>query len=143
MKWDMSNPGSLLNRAHRYFAVPDRRKFFIYVGLLWILNAADVWQTLQLKRGGNLAGEANELVNYVLTEGPLYFLAFKGLAMFLVTLILIRGYFDRSGFIIGETHFNTHHVRTAIQFLLVIAILYYLLVVYTPLIILVAKHHFS
>ena len=105
---------------------------------MWILNVADVWQTLALKYGGNLASEANKFIDHFLARGPLYFVVFKGLAVFLVSLILIRGYFDRKGIKIGDSFFTTIQVRTAIQFLLVLAIFYYLIVVYLPLIIVVA-----
>ena len=128
-------PTSPAYRAYYYLAKPSRRKFFIYLGLLWILNAADVWQTMALKYGGNLASEANRFIDHFLVKGPLYFVIFKALAVFLVSLILIRGFFSRTGIKVGDSDFSPNQVRTAIQFLLIVAIVYYLFVVYLPLII--------
>jgi hypothetical protein len=134
----MLSPAKAMQRAHIFFATPSWRKFFIYLGLLWILNAADIWQTTALKHSGQLATEANQLIEHILMKGPVYFIGFKILAVILVTLVLIRGYFDINGFSIGDTHFSAEQVRTAIQFLLILAILYYLFVVYLPLMIVVA-----
>ena len=131
----MPSPSVMLQRAYCFLARPSPRNFFIYLGLLWILNAADIWQTMALKYSGNLASEANQLVNHVLAKGPLYFISFKVLAIILVSSILIRGYFHNQGIKVGETQFSPDQVRTAILFLLICAIIYYLIVVFFPLMI--------
>jgi hypothetical protein len=131
----MFAPTSPIYRAYCYLAKPDSRKFFVYLGLLWILNAADVWQTTALKYSGNLASEANRFIDHFLAKGPLYFVLFKALAIFLVSLILVRGYFSMTGIKVGDTDYTPTQVRTAIQFLLIVAIIYYLFVVYLPFII--------
>jgi len=122
-----------INRAHLFLCSPGWRKFFIYLGLLWILNIIDSWQTLSLKISGQLASEANQYINYLLNKGPVYFISFKMLAIILVTMILVRGYFDSKGIKLGDTFFTTNQVRTAIQFMLILANIYYLFVVYIPL----------
>jgi len=131
----MLKPAEGINRVHCYLSSPSRRKFYLYLGLLWILNAADVWQTMALKYSGQLASEANRLIDYLLSKGPLYFVVFKILAVFLISIVLIRGYSDEKGIRIGETLYTSCQVRTAIQLLLVLAIIYYLVVVYLPLLI--------
>jgi hypothetical protein len=134
----MFSPANAIRRAYYFLAEPNWRKFFIYLGVLWILNAADVWQTMALKYSGQLATEANRFIDHFLMKGPMYFVIFKGLAVFLVSLMLIRGYFDKNGIKVGEASFSANQVRTAIQFLLVLAIVYYLIVVYLPLLIVAA-----
>ena len=131
----MPSPSDMFHRAYCILARPSPQNFFIYLGLLWILNAADIWQTLALKYSGNLASEANQLVNHVLAKGPLYFISFKVLAIILVSSVLTRGYFHNKGIKVGETQFSPDQVRTTILFLLICAIVYYLIVVFLPLII--------
>ncbi len=137
----MFTPFSLVNRAYNFLATPSRRKFFIYLGLLWILNAADAWQTMALQKGGNLASEANRFIDYFLVKGPVYFVIFKLLAVFLISLMLIRGFFYSSGLKVGDTRFSPEQVRTAIQFLLVVAIIYYLFIVYLPFVIITLTYY--
>jgi hypothetical protein len=137
----MLKPVEGINRVHCFLSAPSRRKFYLYLGLLWILNAADVWQTIALKYSGQLASEANRLIDHLLSRGPLYFLVFKILAVFFITLVLIRGYFDEKGIRIGETLYTPCQVRTAIQFLLVLAIIYYLFVVYLPFLIVIVSFY--
>ena len=130
-------------RVHSFLSAPSRRNFFIYLGMLWILNAADIWQTSALKSSGDLASEANQFVSYLLMKGPLYFVTFKILAITLVTLVVVRGYFDDKGIRVGETFYNATQVRTAIQFMLVVANFYYLLVVFLPLILIVVDYRMA
>ncbi len=92
-----------------------------------------MWQTLALKRGGDLASEANDLVGHVLNKGPDFFVAFKTAAILLSSLILIRGFYDERGLKVGDISYSQIQVQTAIQFLLVVADIYYIVVVYIPL----------
>jgi len=131
----MPSPADMFHRAYCFLARPSLENFFIYLGLLWILNAADVWQTMALKYSGSLASEANQLVDYVLIKGPIYFISFKVLAIILVSSVLIRGYFHNQGIKLGETQFSPDQVRAAIIFLLICSIVYYLVVVFFPLIV--------
>lgn len=133
----MLSPTDAFRRTYCFLATPNLRKFFIYLGLLWILNAADAWQTMALKYGGHLAAEANLLMDHVLAKGPLYFISFKLLAVLLISLVLIRGYLHNNGLKVGNATFDPEQVKTAIMFLLVCAIVYYLAVVFLPLIIIV------
>ena len=134
----MSRLSRAFKRLYISLAIPSSRKFFIALGLLWILNAADVWQTLALKSSGHLASEANKFIEHVLSKGPIYFILFKILAVFFISLVIIRGFFDKRGIQVGETRYSHEQVRTSIQLLLMLGIIYYLFVVYLPFIIVFA-----
>ena len=53
--------GELLNR-------PFIGAFYLYLALLWLLNIADVIQTLMLSQGGHLKQEANFFMNVFLEK---------------------------------------------------------------------------
>jgi len=121
----MRNIGEIINR-------PLLGSFYIYLILIWLLNIADILQTLMLKQGGHLRREANIFINYFLAEDEWLFIYAKLSALLFITLMLLRGYYDRKGTTIGGTYYGPKDMRRAIIFLLGAGVAYYLVIVLLP-----------
>ena len=113
---------------------PSTGSFVILLVTLWALNLADMFQTLYLKSSGLLAEEANAFINFFLREGHVYFIGAKVLAMFLISLILVRGWNSKTGLIIFRDRYDLMSARKAINFLLSAGVIYYILIVIFPFI---------
>jgi len=113
---------------------PSTGSFVILLITLWALNLADIFQTLYLKDSGLLAEEANAFINFFLREGHIYFIGAKILAMVLISLMLIRGWNSKTGFIIFRERYDLMSARKAINFLLSAGVIYYVLIVIFPFI---------
>jgi len=114
--------------------------FYIYLALLWLLNIADIIQTLMLKAGGHLKQEANAFINYLLSYDWELFIIAKLGALLLVTVMLVRGYYDKRGTTIGGHYYSSDEMRMFIIALLGAGILYYLIIVLTPFVVLMTGH---
>jgi hypothetical protein len=111
---------------------PSTAAFIILLVTLWALNLADIFQTLYLKESGFLQQEANYFIDYFLKEGRLPFFGAKFFALLLISLILFRGWFDKSGLTFLGRHYDRDKARGSIQFLLSIGVLYYTAIVFFP-----------
>lgn len=130
----LKNIGEFLNR-------PLIGSFYVYLVLLWLLNIADILQTLMLKRGGNLRKEFNVFINYFLEEDEGLFIFAKLSALLFITLMLLRGYYDHKGTTIGGVYYSPNDMRKAITFLLGAGVAYYLFIVFTPFIVLLINSY--
>lgn len=108
--------------------------FYLYLALLWLLNIADVIQTLMLSQGGHLKLEANQFMNIFLQMDWRLFIIAKFVPMMLVSVMLIRGYTDNKGTKIGGIEYTHEDVRHAILLLLATGVVYYLIIVLIPFI---------
>jgi hypothetical protein len=129
----LKNTGELLSR-------PLFGSFFVYLTLIWLLNIADILQTLMLKRGGHLKREANIFINYFLVEDEVLFIVAKCAALLLITCMLLRGYYDKKGTTVGGVYYSPGDMRKAITFLLGAGVTYYLVIVLMPFIVLIIGH---
>jgi hypothetical protein len=114
--------------------VPTTGAFVILLLTLWSLNLADLFQTVFLKESGFLAQEANFFVDFFLREGRAAFFLSKVLALVLISSILIRGWFDKRGVLLGNYRYDRDKVRSSIHFLLVAGVIYYIVIVAFPFI---------
>jgi len=112
--------------------IPSTGTFIVLLIVLWVLNFADIFQTLYLKESGFLAKEANLFINFFLEKGHVEFLLAKILALVLITSILIRGWADRKGCVIGGYCWKPHILKRAIILLLNAGVIYYILIVAFP-----------
>ncbi|MCD6216431.1 hypothetical protein J7L05_01070 [bacterium] len=108
--------------------------FYLYLTLLWLLNIADVIQTLMLSHGGNLKHEVNLYMNVFLEKDWRFFIIAKVVPMLLVTVMVTRGYFDKRGTTVAGHEYSHEDVKKAIVFLLAAGVVYYLIVVLFPFI---------
>lgn len=108
--------------------------FYLYLSLLWLLNIADVIQTLMLSHGGNLKHEVNLFMNVFLEKDWRLFIIAKAVPMMLVTVMVTRGYFDKKGAVVAGHEYSHEDVRKAIVFLLAAGVVYYLIIVLFPFI---------
>ena len=106
--------------------------FYLYLALLWLLNIADVIQTLMLSQGGHLKLEANQIMNVFLQMDWRIFVLAKLLSMALVTVMLVRGYHDNKGTSIGGIKYSHQDVKRTIVLLLAAGVVYYLIIVLIP-----------
>ncbi len=106
--------------------------FYLYLSLLWLLNIADVVQTLMLSHGGNLKHEVNLFMNVFLEKDWRLFIIAKVVPMMLVTVMVTRGYFDKRGTTVAGHEYSHEDVKKAIVFLLAAGVVYYLIVVLFP-----------
>ena len=97
--------------------------FYLYLALLWLLNIADVIQTLMLSQGGHLKLEANQIMNVFLEMDWRVFIIAKFVPMMLISVMLIRGYTDNKGTSIGGIKYTHQDVKRAILLLLASACL--------------------
>jgi hypothetical protein len=118
------------------------RSFYIYIGLLWVLNVADMFQTLMLKAGGHLKEEANVFVEYFLSYDWELFIVAKLCAMVLITAMLLRGYHDERGTTIAGNYYSPDEMRRFIILLLSGGVIYYLFIVMMPFMVLLVGHLF-
>ena len=125
--------GDSLNR-------PLLSSFFVYLILLWLLNIADIFQTLMLKRGGNLKTEINFFINYFLASDEWIFVLAKLSALLFITAMLLRGYYDRKGTNIGGTYYSPSNMQRAITFLVGAGVVYYLVIVLMPFAVLMIEN---
>ena len=106
--------------------------FFLFLVLLWLLNIADVIQTVLLSEGGHLKKEANFFMDFFLSRDWRFFILGKMLPLILVTAMVVRGYFDKKGTNVGGHHYTPMEMRRAITFLLAAGVVYYLIIVLIP-----------
>ena len=106
--------------------------FYFYLSLLWLLNIADIIQTVTLSQGGNLKQEANQFMDFFLTHDWRIFILAKMLPLILVTAMVIRGYYDKKGTKIGGRQYTPDEMRKAIVFILAAGVVYYLIIVLMP-----------
>lgn len=106
--------------------------FYLYLALLWLLNIADIIQTVTLSQGGNLKREANVFMEFFLNHDWRIFIVAKILPLMLVTVMVIRGYYDKKGTKINGRNYTPEEMRKAIVFLLAMGVVYYLIVVFIP-----------
>ena len=111
---------------------PTFAVFLVLLVTLWALNLADVFQTLYLKGSGFLATEANSVIDLFLNKGAVPFFLAKVLAMVLVTSMLLRGWFDKTGFKFLGVYYPPDQVRRFIIFLLMAGVIYYVIIVFLP-----------
>jgi len=112
--------------------IPSTGSFIILIIVLWALNLADIFQTLYLKNSELLEQEANWFINYFLQSGPRAFIGAKVLALVLITLILVRGWFDKKGLQLYGKFYEQVQVRCTLHFLLLAGVLYYTIIVIFP-----------
>ena len=107
-------------------------RFFLYLVLLWLLNIADIIQTVTLSQGGNLKAEVNVFMDFFLSHDWRIFILAKMLPLLLVTAMVIRGYYDKKGTTVLGRQYTAEEMRNAIVFLLGVGVVYYLIVVLIP-----------
>jgi hypothetical protein len=128
---------NMLNRLAKVFNKPAVAGFYLYLVLLWLLNIADVIQTVLLSEGGHLRREANFFMDFFLTKDWRLFILGKLLPLLLVTAMVIRGYTDKKGASIGGHRYTPEEMRTIIISLIGAGVVYYLIIVLFPFITLI------
>lgn len=123
-----------LSRLGKVFNKPAIGGFYLYLILLWLLNIADVIQTVLLSEGGHLGKEANFFMDFFLSKDWRFFILGKMLPLLLVTAMVVRGYTDKKGASFGGHHYTPEEMRNAIVFLLGAGVVYYLIIVLFPFI---------
>jgi hypothetical protein len=111
--------------------------FYLYLILLWLLNLADISQTVMLSRGGHLKQEANPFMDFFLSSDKRIFIIAKLFALTLITAMVVRGYTDKKGTTVGGNYYSPTDMKRAITFLLGAGVLYYLIIVLIPFITLI------
>ena len=126
----LRNVGERLNK-------PLLGGFYLYLILLWLLNIADIIQTILLSKSGNLKQEANPFMDFFLAADSRMFIYAKFAALLLITAMVIRGYMDKKGTTIGSIYYSPDDMKRAIVFLLGAGVIYYLIIVLIPFITLI------
>jgi hypothetical protein len=122
---------------------PSTPVFLIQLVTLWGLNLADTFQTMYLSASGMLSQEANLFINFFLLKGPAILLIVKVLALILISSMLIRGWYDFRGIKVLSAQYSRDQVRAAIQFMLTVGIIYYVIIVAFPFIALFVSGSFN
>jgi uncharacterized membrane protein len=98
---------------------------------------------MYLSSSGMLSQEANWFINFFLLKGPAVLLLVKVLALILISSMLIRGWNDCRGIKVLDAQYNRDQVRAAIQFMLTIGIIYYVIIVAFPFVALLVSGSFN
>ncbi len=106
--------------------------FVLLLFLLWVLNLADIFQTLYLKESGFLEQEANFFIDVFLREGRGPFIGAKVMALILITLILVRGWIRPMGMMFLGKEQTQEQVKISIIFLLSAGVVFYTIIVFFP-----------
>lgn len=123
--------------------VPSTATFVILLITLWGLNLADAFQTIYFETNGMLAQEVNYFIDFFLKKGTGIFLGIKILAMILITIMLIRGWNDKTGIKVFRTQYSRDNVRSSMLLMLTVGNIFYVIVVSFPFVALFASGSFN
>lgn len=122
---------------------PSTAVFVILLITLWGLNLADAFQTIYFATNGMLAQEVNYFIDFFLKKGTGIFLDIKVLAMILISIMLIRGWNDKTGIKVLRTQYSRDDVRSSMLLMLTVGNIFYIIVVSFPFVALFSSGSFN